>query len=224
VHLPFASASGFKNLRTDLGGFVFCARVGDLTRFRFVPTNAEWQVQVGPNGLPVVYDDTLTSLIVADPQAEDTHRELSTSAYEAAFDAWAVAKVHLWEERLHLSDGTALIPDVPKALRDAAELLYENPDALGASDRDDLIARLSTSPPARIQKEVRSILQTDSADAQKLREIRTLLIESGVQPAVAPPNIAPIDPEEVRLVCWLAVSPGLEEVAQRRVEAVPPLT
>ena len=49
----------------------------------------------------------------------------------------------------------ALLPDVPKALRDAAQLVYEHGTILGVEDQQDLLARLNTSPSARTQRSVR---------------------------------------------------------------------
>jgi len=205
THLPYGSASGFVNPRTELGGYVFCARIGDQTRFRFVPADAEWMVHRTDEGKTIVYNDTLTSLIVADPQNEETSRELSPQAYDGAFAAWEAARDDLFEEWSRLADGTSLIPEVPKALRQASEMLYSNPEALPPEDMEDLLLRLNTSPPARIQRGVREILSSDSNDGDKLRATHTLLVESGVQPATSPPDIQQIDRDEVRLACWMAV-------------------
>jgi hypothetical protein len=90
-------------------------------------------------------------------------------------------------------------------LRDASELVYENPDALAPDVTEDLLSRLNTSPPARIQKRVRELLSSDSTAAEKLGEIHELLVDSAVQPATAPPEVEPVDRDEIRLVCWLAV-------------------
>src|SRR5690606_30872984 len=136
--LPLASASGFVNPRTESNGYVFCVRIGDQVRFRFVPTDDQWSLYRDDSGDPILYSDTLTSLIVADPQEEDTPRDLSDEAYDRAFEAWEVARDDVYREWNELADGTSLQPDVPKALRTASQLLYENPDALSIENQEDL--------------------------------------------------------------------------------------
>lgn len=211
--LPFASASGFVNPRTDTNGYVFCVRVGEHVRFRFVPTDADWNLYRDDAGNPILYADTLSSLIVADPQEEDTPRELTSEAYDRAFDAWEVARDDVHREWAELADGTSLQPDVPKALRMASQLLYEHPDALSIEDQEDLLQRLNTSPPARVQSEVRKILGGGDKPAEQLRQIHRLLIDSGVQPATAPPELEPVDRDEIQLVCWMAVTAGHKTTA-----------
>lgn len=150
---------------------------------------------------------------MADPQEEDTPRELTSEAYDRAFDAWEVARDDVHREWAELADGTSLQPDVPKALRMASQLLYEHPDALSIEDQEDLLQRLNTSPPARVQSEVRKILGGGDKPAEQLRQIHRLLIDSGVQPATAPPELEPVDRDEIQLVCWMAVTAGHKTTA-----------
>lgn len=211
--LPYGSASGFVNPRTETGGYVFCARIGDQVRFRFVPTDGQWGVHRSEEGTPIMYSDTLTSLILADPQTEGTPRELSTEAYEGAFDAWNAAREDLHQEWQQLADGTSLLPDPPKPMRQAAELVYENAAVLNEDIQEDLLSRLNTSPPTRIQRGVREILSGSMDSGGKLRAIHALLVESGVQPATPPPDIRSVDRDDVRLVCWMAVIGGKQEAS-----------
>lgn len=204
--LPYGSGSGFINPRTDTSGYVFCIRIGDQVRFRMVPTDSNWRALFTDEDEPIVDHDTLTALIAADPQTEDTPRDMPPAAYESAFDAWEIAKHNVFEEWKQLADGSYLQPEVPKALRIASELLYKNPDALDSDDQEDLLLRLNTAPVNRVVRGARAILTSEDSDKHKLAAIHTLLVESGVQPATAPPNIKQIEPDDIRLVCWMAVS------------------
>lgn len=204
--LPYGSGSGFVNDRIDTGGYVFCARVGDHVQFRMVPTDAEWVAVRSEDGEPIVYSDTLAALIAADPQTEETPRQLSDEAYDRAFDAWEIARNQLFQEWQALTDGTSLLPDVPKALREAAELVYRNHGQF--EEEEDLLLRLNTSPSARVQRSVREVLAADEVDVEKIRTIHQLLLEAGVQPATAPPDLEPVDLQDIRLVVWMAVEAG----------------
>ena len=205
--LPYGSASGFVNPRIQQSGYVFCVRIGDHDRpwFRFVPTDGEWKPLIREDGTTVVIEDTLTSLAAADPENESTSRELPAAVYDKAFDAWAAAKDHVWDSWKTISDGHSLLPDVPKALRDAAKLVYENGQHLGMEAQQDLLARLNTIPPARTVRAVRQLMNTEQQASTKVLALLKLIEEEGVQPAEAPPTLPEVDPEEVRLVAWMAV-------------------
>jgi hypothetical protein len=184
-----------------------------------VPTDPTWQPLVTDADQPVINQDTLTALIAADPQTMDTPRHLSEEAYNGAFDAWEIARHDTHQEWKHLADGTYLQPDVPKALRTASELLYKNPDALEPDNQEDLLLRLNTAPSNRVVTGVREILNSEQAATHKLEAIHELLVDSGVQPATAPPNIKQIEPDEIRLVCWMAVQGSKQMTADLTGEA-----
>lgn len=212
--LPYGSGSGFVNPRIQQPGYVFCIWISgqDKARFRFVPTGADWRPlsftdEHGAEHHSVV-DDTLTALIAADPVTEDTERELPEKAFEGVFDAWAVAKSHVYEEWKLLADGTALLPDVPKSLRDAAQMVYSNEAALGSEDQGELLERLNTNPPVRVQRQIRQILNTGDSVSAQLADVLETLRDAGIEPATAPPDLSAIDEHDIRLVSWMAVSAG----------------
>ena len=167
--LPYGSGSGFINPRSAQPGYVFCIRMGDhpKPRFRFVPVDDHWHAKIHEDGSPIVIEDTLAALIAADPERDTTARHLTGEAYDAVFDAWEVARAHVYAEWQLLADGTALLPDVPKALRDAAQLVYEHGTILGVEDQQDLLTRLNTSPSARTQRSVRGILNSEDPPGEQ---------------------------------------------------------
>ncbi len=212
--LPYGSGSGFVNRRAARSGYVFCIRVGDgdfaPPRFRFVPADDDWRPIIGSDRRPLVNDDTLAALVAADPVDDQTGRELSEQAYDRAFDAWEAAREHVYKEWMFLTDPKNLKPDVPKALREAAELVYEHGEALTPEERDDLLARLNTRPGARIEKAVRELVRAgEDAPARKVRRLRELVREAGLQPARIPDPLPPIAREDIHLVVWTAVQKPL---------------
>ena len=137
--LPFGSGSGFANPAVKQAGYVFCIRVRDLCRFRFVPADREWHPLADSAGAPLVLDDTLTALAAADPGHDERPRALTDAAYDGAFDAWAVARDHVYEEWMRLTDPMNLQPDVPKAMRDASDLVFKHGEFLGHDAQTDLL-------------------------------------------------------------------------------------
>ena len=206
--LPYGSGSGFINHRTADSGYVFCIRVGDgdPPRFRFVPTDDDWRPRRNEEGKPVVKSDTLTALVAADPGDESTARELSDPAYDRAFDAWEAAREDVYREWMRLTDPNNLRPDVPKALREAAEMVHEHGDVLTAEDRDYLLERLNTHPGSRIQKAVRELVRSEEeGPSAKIRRLRALVDEAGLQPPQIPDPLPPIARDDIHLVAWSAV-------------------
>ena len=206
TRLPFGSGSGFANPAVRHPGYVFCARVRDLCRFRFVPTNEHWDALLNDDGDPLVLDDTLTALAAADPGNEDRERNLGDAAYNRAFAAWATARDHVYDEWMRLTDPLNLQPDVPKAMRDASDLVFKHGEFLGPEVQGELLARLNTSPPERIKRKIRTVLRDDSLDRAKVEDVHRLALDFGLEPAPAPEPLPAIEKDEVRLVAWMAVS------------------
>ena len=235
--LPFASGSGFVNSACNQSGYVFCIRVGHCLRggtngsvrtgggqacretdcevcrrdphFRFVPVDEEWQPLRNAEGEPVIVAETLQALIAADPLDEATERELSRETYEGAFDAWEIARRHVWERWMRLTDPANLQPDVPKAFRDASELLHRHgAEVLGVNELARLIACFNTVPSARVQREVRGALNADEPRMAQVARLRDLAKNLGLRPPEPVRPLPAVDKEEVHLIAWMAVKAG----------------
>jgi hypothetical protein len=161
---------------------------------------------LGEPGRIIVVDDTLTCLMAADPSGPDTARDLPDDAYEGAFAAWEAARDQALEDWLHLTDPTNLMPEAPKALRDAADLVYAyGSDALSSQDEQDLITRLNSSPSVRVQRDVRAALNTDKPPGDRIRDIRQVLMDAGVIPTEPADPLPHLEPTDVHLIAWMAV-------------------
>ena len=122
--LPWGTGSGMAARAREEPGHVFCARVGDdpNPQFRFVATSGE------------VYDDTLRCLWLARPSdGFDTPRVLDDATASAAFDAWATAQDHIVDRWNFFADKANLEAKIPRALREAADIVRAHPPA----DRPD---------------------------------------------------------------------------------------
>ncbi len=227
--LPWMSGSGFLST-TGHNGYVFCIRMGSHPKpwFRYVPTApgtweptviaaADGSVWTGTDNPlnaadghgVVVIDDTLTCLLAADPRGPDTPRNLPDEAYQGAFAAWEIARDHALAQWLELTDSTNLMPEVPKALRDASDLVYrEGHTALSPEEQRDLLGRLNSSPPPRVQRDVRALLNADLAPADIIRGMREVLLNAGIQPSAPAQPLPHLEPADVHLIAWIAVRSG----------------
>lgn len=216
LELPWGSGTGFTRSGAE-PGFVFCARIGDQPQpwFRYVPLAADLTVQTRPavqdDGdvpVPVVVDDTLACLAHADPGDPTTERVLSDQMYQAAFDAWAVAREHIVAAWNHLADPANSRPDIPKSLRTAAQFVRDHGLHLG-NWQNELIDRLEAPHAPRIQRMVHGILGLpDKTPAQKVDELSSLARRNNLTPYKAPEAKPFIVADDVHLVCWSAITPA----------------
>lgn len=213
LNLPFGSGSGFVSGTATTNGYVFCIRMGNHQKpwFRFVPVDDNWNTITYLNASKkpevAVEDDTLVSLINADPLNQSTERWLPHEVYDKAFDAWDVAASHAYTSWNFLTNPNNLMPEIERAFRDAAELVYQNGTHLGADEQASLAARLSGRWGNDIKKAVRAILTDDSMnDRDKVEKLGLLADEYGLGLPIPPQPLAQIGKDEVRLIAWMAIS------------------
>ena len=211
--LPFGSGSGFISSNANGNGYVFCVKMGrqDKPWFRFVPTDENW------NPLPTIEDDgsqgyeisedTLTALSNADPGREQTSRFLPPEVYEKAFLAWEVASSHAFASWNYLTNPNNLRPELDKAFRDAADLVWNDGAFLGTDAQQELAERLSGRWGFDVRRAVRQVLNDESSTARnKVERLIVLADEFGLGVPKPTEPLPVISKEEVRLIAWMAVS------------------
>jgi hypothetical protein len=199
--LPWGSGSGMA-MRAGpdtTPGYVFCVRVGDhrtpLYRFVGFPSEAG----------PIVVDDTLACLDRARPPAEwDTPRELDDDTYRQVFDAWELARASIVERWNHLADPANLAPTIPAGMRRAVEVVRNHATGLDIEEIDRVVEALEAPYAERILRLFRDAVAQDTP-AQQVTRIFQLVDELGLEPPPPPEPLPEINPEDVHLVCWLAV-------------------
>ncbi|MFJ1653259.1 helicase-related protein [Streptomyces sp. NPDC088337] len=209
LDLPWGSGTGFHRDGAS-PGFVFCARIGNHPKpwYRYIPLNDDLTPQSsGPDGEPVVIDDTLACLAHADPQTDITPVALSDQMYAAAFDAWSAARRHIKSRWDFQADPANFEPQVPKVMRDAAAFVREHGQLLG-DDQDMLSARLDAPYAVRVQREVRNALtSTELSATGKVQALAELADRLGLIPPEPPPLRPAIHLEDIHLMCWTAITP-----------------
>lgn len=222
--LAWGAGAGFIVDGATQPGIVFCARIADHPKpwFRYVPLSPELHPMMDPDGSRVVVDDTLTCLAWADPSVVGGGPGVSsifesgvaaTTCYEAAFDAWAVAKQHILEAWMFNTDPANLSRPVPKIMREAAALVRSHGAFLGER-QDDLVARLEAPYTSRILREIREVLASaglpDRARITGLLEVADRL---GMVTQTAPEPLPPIEADDIHLICWTVILPSERTVA-----------
>src|SRR5690606_15184223 len=113
LQLPWGAGSGKAGSEP---GFVFCARVGDHPTAIFRYAGASEAGDRVVLGVPLACPARAHAL-------PSTPRVLSEEMHQASYHAWSVARADIlarWEEA---TDLRSLQPVVPRAMREAAELL-----------------------------------------------------------------------------------------------------
>jgi Helicase conserved C-terminal domain len=202
-NLPWGSGSGMAVLAEPetTPGYVFCVRVGDhpTPQFRFV--------NIAADGDPVIVDDTLACLDRARPPDEwDTPRDLDEETYRSAFDAWEVARTHVVERWNYLADPANLAPVVPAVMRRAAQVVRDNALGVDIEVIDRAVEALEAPFAERILRLFRNAMSVEDP-GERAGLILKLVDELGLEPPPPPEPLPEINPDDVHLVCWLALVP-----------------
>lgn len=213
LNLPYGSGSGFVSSSAISNGYVFCIKIAKHPQpwFRYVPVDENWNTMTeqssDDSAHAIVIEDTLTSLINADPVAESTARHLPHEVYDKAFTAWDCAASDVYATWQRLTNPNNLAPDIERAFRDAAEVVYAHGSFLGANDQGALAARLRGRWGAEVKRTVREVLTDESLkEREKVEKLKALADEFGLVPSKAPEPLPPVRKDEVRLVAWMAVA------------------
>jgi hypothetical protein len=205
--LPYGSGSGFVNPRIPVSGYVFCVKVGnhDKPWFRFIQTDENWNPVMKEDGSPRLSEESLVSLIAADPKSEAEPRVLPDEAYSKVFDAWKLAQDHVFAKWSLLADTMNIGPKPPKAFKKAQELIMDHGDFLSPDQQGSLFSRLNAVPATKVERSVSRALKEPLSTRQIIENVIQILDDAGIQ---APPRaeaLPPVKEHEVRLVVWMAV-------------------
>ncbi len=205
LNLPGHAGSGMRKGRR--AGLLFCAEVETnetkRTFLRFVPAAPDWTPAT-----PVV-TELGTCLRLGDCE-EGTPRHLPDRAFAARYAFWEAARTTILDDWDRLSDPRFLQPPVRRSNRLAAAILRADPPpGIPSADLDRALDILETPWPRREETLLRDELRRrDAPPETRPRRLLDLILRTGLHPATPPAPLPPITPEDVRLVCWLAIGPA----------------
>lgn len=205
--LPHGVGSGFENPNVDGSRYVFCMRMGDSGRvwFRNVRAGVDWMPLAEEGNNSSVEDDTLASLVAADPGSPDRVRHLTDEAFRAAYEAWALARDHAYDEWMRSTDPNALAGALPLAFREATQVAIQHGGILGGAEQTRLVRRLKSVPSTKAARAMRQALRSEGTPKEQLDAIVAVLDEFGIQEAAKVEPLPVIERDDIRLVAWMAV-------------------
>lgn len=190
--LPWAAGSGFIG---DTTGHFFCARVAEDVFFRFVPY---------PEG--EVISNTLTCFRIIQC-TEDTGRNIPDEMKTLVFDAWSRARGDIFSDWHRQTDPKNIEPEVRLLFRQVAEHIRQNPPtSMTQEELETKIEAIEAPWGRRFENELRKIYRLELTPEEKTRELLEKVEELGLQPFSPPEPLPPIEENEIKLVCWLAIS------------------
>ena len=200
TRLAWGSGSG-KAVKGAEPGFVFCARVGDSPQPQFRYVNMADPDQ------PIIVSDLLACLKHA-YATEQTERVLDDRTHRLAYDAWAAAKDSILEAWMWATDPRNLQPEVPKVMRDAAELVRTNPPAhMDQATMDRLYDTLNAPYAERVRKQIRAVLTEPESTETRVAAVIEVVERLALTPPPAPRALPLIDDDDIHLTCWMAIVP-----------------
>jgi hypothetical protein len=189
--LPWGAGSGFRG--GALKGHFFCARVGDRLFLKFVPWNGGETIR-----------DTLACLRLIACR-EDSARDLEPDLYEGAYRAWTRARKEIFDEWMFATDPANLQPRVRPALRAAANHIRKFPPPGMVQEKvDQLVESVEAPWGVRYEKQIREAMESANGAAASTAIAETVR-RLGLEPFNAPEPLPPIEEQDIRLICWMAV-------------------
>jgi hypothetical protein len=156
---------------------------------------------------PIVVADLLASLkhAYATPQ---TDRVLDEDTHRLAYQAWSAARQSVFETWMWATDPRNLQPEVPKVMRDAAELVRRNPPpGMDQAAVDRLYDTLNAPYAERVRKQIRSALNDGEDAADKVAGLVEVVERLALTPPAEPTPLPLIEGTDINLVCWMAIVP-----------------
>jgi superfamily II DNA or RNA helicase len=198
AHLPWGIGSGHRDGKAL--SVVFLARAGSRQFFRTLRLDPPAAASDGP---PIT-GDLLESLQTAHC-GHAAGRDLPDDLCGRIYDAWAHARADIANSVHRLRDPKNRQPDLPKAQRDAIELLQRS-TLIGSHAAVEILVSIW---PADVTKALREIVRDDASDEQRVERIIAYIQERGLKPQ-SPEEVPDIRTDDVKLVCYQLVLPKLK--------------
>ena len=192
--LPWKAGSGLVK-GTERGHF-FCAKIGDRVYLRFVPLDAARSIEreVG----------TCLRFVECD---EATRFVIPLVLKQTAMTAWERARQDIFQAWTHETDPANLQPRVSKFGRQLAIFLRQHPPHdFEQASLERCLDSIESPIARRDENALREVFdRTYDSDGAKAVALIDEVQRLGLEPFQAPLPLAPIRPEEIHLICWMAI-------------------
>ena len=202
VNLPWKSGSGM--IKGKEQGIFFCATIGEKrTYLRFIRSNKKWK----PLEDKKIIKEIGTCLRLIESE-ENTKTVLSQEVQKSVYDFWNIAKEDIFKSWMYEADPANLQPKVRKINREVANFIRSHkPSEISEYIINKALDIVESPWPRRDETLLREQFNDDSKnDKEKAKKIIKWIIETGLEPTGSPEPLPPISEEDIKLICWMAVT------------------
>ncbi len=202
VNLPWKSGSGM--IKGKEQGIFFCATIGEKrTYLRFVRADEKWK----PTEDTKIIKEIGTCLRLIEAE-KNTKTVISQEVQKSVYNFWNIAKEDIFKSWMYEADPANLQPKIRKINRDVADFIRSHKPAEMNEHIINKALDIVESPwPRRDETLLREQFNDDSNKSkEKVEKLIKWIIETGLEPAGSPELLPPISKEDVKLICWLAVT------------------
>lgn len=195
-NLPWKAGSGMA--MGSRRGHLFCAKVDDRNYLRFVPFGSEQGTRI---------EGELGPCLRMLECFESTPMVMPMDLKQTAFAAWQQARDHIFQAWTHETDPANLQPSVPRVNREIASFLRAHqPPAIDQLRLQRALEAIEAPCSRREQNLLRAVFTSPAHEgAGKAEALVKAIEEIGLEPYKSPEPLAPIEPEDVHLVAWMAI-------------------
>jgi hypothetical protein len=206
INLPGRAGSGLR--KGNVSGVLFCAEVelaeGRRNFLRFVPATDDWRPEQDADA---IVRETGTCLRIIDC-TEETARHVPPELGDGVFAFRDAARASILAEWDELADPANLQPQVRLLNRQVAGFIRAHPPIDTDLEKVNKALDILEAPWPRREEGLLREQFRDRAGMAVGRSLRLVewILTTGLERYAAPPPLPPIVEQDLRLVCWMAVT------------------
>lgn len=209
INMPWRAGSGMR--RGKERGIFFSGYIDERPQWCFVKADEHWLPVDGKEGIEAELG-TCLRLIEAD---DNTPLELQIKE-DQVYAFWERAIDHFYNEWEFRTDPANLAPKTRRLNGLVIEFLSENiAEDVPAERLRQVINILSSEWSRRDEKRLRDEFSLeDKVGVEKAKKLIEWVLDTGIPPVEVPKPLEPINREDVRMLCWMAIEPEPDEFSE----------
>ena len=133
---------------------------------------------------------------------------LTTEVQKSVYDFWNIAKKDIFQSWMYETDPANLQPKIRKINRDVASFIRSHKPVEMSEHIVDKALDIVESPwPRRDEILLRETFNENVDEKkEKSKKLINWIIKTGLEPSGSPELLPPISEEDIKLICWLAIT------------------
>ena len=172
------------------------------TYLRFVPSDHQWNPQKNKQ----VIKEVATCLRLIESEKE-TDIVLPEEARKSVYNFWDIARTDILESWNFETDPANLQPKIRKLNRDVAQFIRSfKPTDIDEKTINKALDIVESPWTRRDEALLREQFRMDDRGTENSKRLISWITETGLEPAGSPQLLPSILEEDIKLICWLAIT------------------